>query len=180
MDKDSRLIFESFINPRGAAGVDKPAAEEAEGLSDQEYHKARKDAYEGAGEELGHGSIKVQLKKDTRLDCYKSGTVQEVRFAKGTIFNCDVNVGDYYECETDEYGTIAVFPDDVRVLKDGSEDKEEDAEDSAQTIIYLDLYTGKTSLLPRGDFEEAIEGLEKVKGKITVYRGEEYMVLVLP
>jgi len=58
--------------------------------------------------------------------------------------------------------------------------KSEDAERGAQTIIYLDLYTGKTSLLPQGDFEKAIEGLEKVKGKITVYRGEEYMVLVLP
>jgi hypothetical protein len=113
MDNDSRLIFEAFKD---------------KGLSDQEYHKARKDAYEGAGEELGHGPIKVELKKNTTIDCYKAGTVQGVRFSKGTIFNCDVNVGDYYECDTEEYGGIAVFPDDVRVLKDGSEDKEEDEE----------------------------------------------------
>ena len=57
--------------------------------------------------------------------------------------------------------------------------KEENAESGGQTYIYLDLYTGETSVLPRDDFEEAIQGLEKVKGKITVYRGEEYMVLVL-
>lgn len=58
--------------------------------------------------------------------------------------------------------------------------KSEDAESGVQTYIYLDLYTGKTSLIPRSEFEEAIEGLEKVKGKITVYRGEEYMVLAIP
>lgn len=90
--------------------------EDAEGPSDQEYHQMRKDAYEGAGEELGHGAIKVQLNKDTTMDCYKAGTVQGVRFVKGTIFNCDENVGDYYECDTEEYGGIAVFPKDVTVL----------------------------------------------------------------
>ena len=98
-------------------------AEDAEGMSDAEYHKARKDAFEGAGEELGHGPIKVQLKKNTTIDCYKAGTVQGVRFAKGTIFNCDVNVGDYYECDTEEYGGVAVFPYDVTVLS-GEENAE--------------------------------------------------------
>jgi len=98
-------------------------AENAEGLSDQEYHKARKDSFELPGEEIGNGPIKVRLNKDTRLDCYKSGTVQEVRFSKGTIFNCDENVGDYYECDTEEYGGIAVFPDDVTVLS-GEENAE--------------------------------------------------------
>jgi len=102
------------------------AAEDAEcrGMSAQEnaessaaaHHRMRKDAFEGAGEELGHGPIKVQLKQNTTIDCYKAGTVQGVRFAKGTIFNCDENVGDYYECDTEEYGGVAVFPDMVTVL----------------------------------------------------------------
>ena len=117
MTRDDHLIFEAFKN---------------KGLSDYEYHKARKDAFEGAGEEVGKGPIKVVLKHNTTLDCYKAGTVQGVRFVKGTIFNCDVNVGDYYECDTEEYGGIAVFPDDVKVLKDSSEGKEEDSEDSAE------------------------------------------------
>jgi len=118
MRKDDHLIYESLVQSRT------PVSEEnAQGLSDQEYHKARKDAYEGAGEELGHGPIKVQLKRDTTMDCYKAGTVQGVRFAKGTIFNCDVNVGDYYECDTEEYGGVAVFPDDVTVLS-GEENAE--------------------------------------------------------
>ena len=107
-----------ILSQQGVAG------ENAEGLSDQEYHKARKDSFELPGEEIGNGPIKVQLNKDTRLDCYKSGTVQGVRFSKGTIFNCDENVGDYYECDTEEYGGIAVFPDDVTVLSG-----EENAED---------------------------------------------------
>jgi len=98
--------------------------ENAEGLSDAEYHKARKDALHGAGEELGHGPIKVQLKQNTTIDCYKAGTVQGVRFSKGTIFNCDENVGDYYECDTEEYGGVAVFPDDVTVLS-GEENAEQ-------------------------------------------------------
>jgi hypothetical protein len=128
MRKDDHLIFEALMNKLPGAGPDAAlrntgAGENAEGMSDAEYHKARKDAFEGAGEELGHGSIKVQLNKDTRLDCYKSGTVQEVRFSKGTIFNCDENVGDYYECDTEEYGGIAVFPDDVTVLS-GEENAE--------------------------------------------------------
>jgi len=108
MNKDDHLIFEAFKN---------------KGLSDQEYHQARKDAYEGAGEQLGHGPIKVQLNKDTIMDCYKAGTVQGVTFAKGTIFNCDENAGDYYECDTEEYGGVAVFPDDVTVLS-GEENAE--------------------------------------------------------
>ena len=110
MDKDNHLIFEAY------------------GLSKKEYHQARKDAYEGAGEELGKGPIKVVLKHDTTIDCYKAGIVQGVRFVKGTIFNCDVNVGDYYECDTEEYGGIAVFPQDVKVLK-GEENAEDSAED---------------------------------------------------
>ena len=60
------------------------------------------------------------------------------------------------------------------------EEEEEDAQNAVQTYIYLDLYTGKTTIIPRNEFQEAIEGLEKVKGRLTVYRGEEYMVLVVP
>ncbi|NBP03506.1 MAG: hypothetical protein EBU90_26125 [Proteobacteria bacterium] len=59
-------------------------------------------------------------------------------------------------------------------------EEEEDAQNAVQTYIYLDLYTGKTTIIPRNEFQEAIEGLEKVKGRLTVYRGEEYMVLVVP
>jgi hypothetical protein len=49
-----------------------------------------------------------------------------------------------------------------------------------QTYVHLDLYTGKTSVIPAGEFQQAIDGLEKVRGKMTVYKGEEYMVLVVP
>jgi hypothetical protein len=195
---------ENAENTQPGAGPDAAlrntgAGENAEGMSDAEYHNARKDAFEDAGEELGHGPIKVQLKKNTTIDCYKAGTVQGVRFAKGTIFNCDVNVGDYYECDTEEYGGIAVFPEDVTVLKDenaehvpltlGEPDPAlkntgpgENAEGrpGMQTYIYLDLYTGKTSVIPSREFQDAIDGLEKVRGKMTVYKGEEYMVLVVP
>ena len=48
------------------------------------------------------------------------------------------------------------------------------------TYIHLDLYTGKTSVIPQREFQQAIDGLEKVRGKMTVYKGEEYMVLVVP
>jgi len=48
------------------------------------------------------------------------------------------------------------------------------------TYIHLDLYTGKTSVIPQREFQQAIDGLEKVGGKMTVYKGEEYMVLVVP
>ena len=100
-------------------------AEDAEGMSDQEYHKARKDAFEGAGEELGHGPIKLQLMRDQKFDCYKSGTAQEVEFVKGTIFNCEDAQSDYYHCETEEYGTIAVFPEGMKRLS-----REENAENA--------------------------------------------------
>lgn len=113
MRKDDHLIFEAFKN---------------KGLSDHEYHQARKDAYEGAGEELGHGPIKLQLMRDQKFDCYKSGTVQEVEFVKGTIFNCEDVQSDYYHCETGEYGTIAVFPEGMKRLS-GEEDAEDSAED---------------------------------------------------
>jgi len=119
--------------------------ENAEGLSDAEYHKARKDALHGAGEELGHGPIKVQLKQNTTIDCYKAGTVQGVRFVKGTIFNCDENVGDYYECDTEEYGGVAVFPDDVTVLS-GEENAEQGT--SGKRRLKYD-YEWVTAFLPR-------------------------------
>lgn len=98
-------------------------AEDAEGASDQEYHGMRKDALAGAGEELGDGPIKLQLLADEKLDCYKAGAVQSVRFAKGTIFNCVDAQSDFYHCETEEYGTIAVFPEHMKRL-----DRAEDAE----------------------------------------------------
>lgn len=62
-------------------------------------------------------------------------------------------------------------------IQSGSEDAEGPM---IQTYIHLDLYTGKTSVIPSEEFQEAIDGLEKVKGKMTVYKGEEYMVLVVP
>ena len=108
MRRDDHLIFEAFKN---------------RGLSDQEYHKARKDALEGPGEELGNGPIKLQLMRDQKFDCYKSGTVQEVEFVKGTIFNCEDAQSDYYHCETKEYGTIAVFPEGMKRLS-GEENAE--------------------------------------------------------
>jgi hypothetical protein len=183
MRKDDHLIFEAFQNKLPGAGPDAAlrntgAGENAEGMSDAEYHKARKDAFEGAGEELGHGPIKVQLNKDTRLDCYKSGTVQEVRFSKGTIFNCDENVGDYYECDTEEYGGIAVFPDDVTVLSG-----EENAEHVPLTLGKPDPALKNTgpgenaegSIVKEGDFFEAdgekyvCVGVENAGGKTVVH-----------
>jgi hypothetical protein len=120
-----RDAAEMMMSERGSG-----TSEDAEGFSDAEYHKMRKDALHGAGEELGHGPIKVQLKQNTTIDCYKAGTVQGVRFTKGTIFNCDENVGDYYECDTEEYGGVAVFPDDVTVLSERPA-----AEDDAEPIM---------------------------------------------
>lgn len=90
-------------------------AENAES-SASAHHRMRKDAFEGAGEEIGDGHIKVQLNADDRFSCSKAGAMQDVTFVKGTIFNCDGNAGDFYNCESDEYGTIAVFPDHVTVL----------------------------------------------------------------
>ena len=182
MRKDDHLIFEALQNKLPGAGPDAAlrntgAGENAEGMSDQEYHKARKDAFEGAGEELGHGPIKVQLNKNTTIDCYKAGTVQGVRFAKGTIFNCDVNVGDYYECDTEEYGGIAVFPDDVTVLKD------ENAEHVPLTLGEPDPALKNTgpgenaedNIVKEGDFFEAWDekyvcvGVEEVNGQMMVH-----------
>ena len=49
-----------------------------------------------------------------------------------------------------------------------------------QTFI-IDLYTGKVDVLPKGEFKDAIDGLEEVvsEGGITSYKGEEYIVVVL-
>ena len=84
---DKIAADEAYWSKKIAAGADQ-RAEDAEGASDQEYHRMRKDALTGAGEELGDGPIKLQLLADEKLDCYKAGAVQSVRFAKGTIFNC--------------------------------------------------------------------------------------------
>ena len=117
-----RDATEMMMSERGSG-----TSEDAEALSDAEHHQMRKDAMEGAGEQLGQGSVKVQLNKDATLDCYKAGTVQGVRFVKGTVFNCEPRDSDFYVCETDAYGTVAVFPDDVTVLT-GKHASQDDAE----------------------------------------------------
>ena len=49
-----------------------------------------------------------------------------------------------------------------------------------ETFI-IDLYTGKVDVLPKGEFEDATDGLEEVvsEGGIVSYRGEEYIVVIL-
>lgn len=46
--------------------------------------------------------------------------------------------------------------------------------------IIVDLYSGRSEELPQEEFKEATRGLKKVVGDVTVYKGEEYIVLVLP
>jgi len=91
-------------------------SEDTQGLSDQEYHQARKFGLESAGEVVGKGPIKIQLTKDQTLLCTRDGREQEVKFVKGVIFNCDEWVGDYYHCESKKYGGVAVFPPDIKLL----------------------------------------------------------------
>jgi len=91
-------------------------SEDKKGLSDQEYHQARKFGLESAGEVVGKGPIKIQLTKDQTLLCTRDGREQEVKFVKGVIFNCDEWVGDYYHCESKKYGGVAVFPPDIKLL----------------------------------------------------------------
>ena len=182
MNRDNELMMEAFqkrmlsnASAPDAALRNTGAGENAEGLSDAEYHQARKDAFEGAGEELGHGPIKVQLKQNTTMDCYKAGTVQGVRFSKGTIFNCDENVGDYYECDTEEYGGVAVFPDMVNVLKDESA---EHVAAGAPDAALRNTGAGENAednVVKEGDFYEAhgekyvCVGVEEVDGQIMVH-----------
>jgi len=169
MDKDNHLIWEAFQNKLPGAGPDAAlrntgAGENAEGMSDAEYHKARKDAFEGAGEELGHGPIKVQLKQNTTIDCYKAGTVQGVRFSKGTIFNCDENVGDYYECDTEEYGGVAVFPYDVTVLS-GEENAESADERKERTQRKWQMNKNRWANWKKENPEAAAKHAAKKQGK---------------
>ena len=46
--------------------------------------------------------------------------------------------------------------------------------------MIIDLYSGKSEELPTEEFKLATKGLKKVEGVVTVYRGEEYIVVVLP
>lgn len=46
--------------------------------------------------------------------------------------------------------------------------------------LYVDLYTGETSVVLKEDYEDAISGLEMVDGELTSWKGEEYMVIEVP
>jgi hypothetical protein len=65
----------------------------------------------GRGEEYGTGEVKLLLLRDEKFDCYLHGTVQSVSFHRGTMFHCEPFDGEFYNCESDEYGTIAITPD---------------------------------------------------------------------
>ena len=43
--------------------------------------------------------------------------------------------------------------------------------------ILIDLYTGKSELIPSDEVKEATYGLKKKKGVLNVWKGEEYMVV---
>ena len=43
--------------------------------------------------------------------------------------------------------------------------------------ILIDLYTGKSELIPSDEVKVAIHGLKKKKGVLNVWKGEEYMVV---
>ena len=43
--------------------------------------------------------------------------------------------------------------------------------------ILIDLYTGKSELIPSDEVKVATKGLKKVKGDVNVWQGEEYMVV---
>jgi len=45
--------------------------------------------------------------------------------------------------------------------------------------ILIDLYNGSSEILPAEEAKEAIKGLKKKKGDVTVWRGEEYLVVEL-
>lgn len=46
--------------------------------------------------------------------------------------------------------------------------------------ILIDLYTGASEELPKGEEKLATKGLKKKKGAVNVWRGEEYIVVELP
>lgn len=43
--------------------------------------------------------------------------------------------------------------------------------------ILIDLYTGKSELIPADEVKEATYGLKKKKGATNVWKGEEYIVV---
>lgn len=43
--------------------------------------------------------------------------------------------------------------------------------------ILIDLYNGSSEVLPFEEAKEAVLGLKKKKGDVTVWRGEEYLVI---
>jgi hypothetical protein len=43
--------------------------------------------------------------------------------------------------------------------------------------ILIDLYNGSSEILPFEEAKEAVLGLKKKKGDLTLWKGEEYMVV---
>ena len=92
----------------------------------------------GRGEEYGTGEVKLLLLREEKFDCYLNGTIQSVAFFKGTIFNCEPFDGEFYYCESDEYGTIAITPDahmkivDAPAGSTNTEDEDAEGRSNAQ------------------------------------------------
>lgn len=59
--------------------------------------------------------MKVRLIEDKVLDCYVNGSIESVKYSKGTIFDVEEFNGEYYNCESKE-GTIPIFEEDCEVI----------------------------------------------------------------
>jgi len=43
--------------------------------------------------------------------------------------------------------------------------------------ILIDLYNGKSEIIPSSEVEDATDGLKLKKGAVKVWKGEEYLVV---
>ena len=43
--------------------------------------------------------------------------------------------------------------------------------------ILIDLYNGKSEIIPSSEVEDATDGLKLKKGDVRVWKGEEYLVV---
>jgi len=165
MDRDSHLIFEALESKfTQSKGIETYAANQLEKMI----------------KELENISTAVHLSKSSHLDQLLSrvrDTVEMLMSERGS--GTSEQSEDYANQRKEKFDRA------MDNLKDRENERDEMLKDSEEaegpvTYIELDLYTGKTTVLPHEEFKDAVEGLQKVRGKITVYVGEEYMVLVVP
>ena len=141
--------------------------ENAEGQSvgsGSEYHKARKDAFEGTGEEIGKGRIKLELTQDENFTCVRNMEEQDVRFVKGTIFNCNEWEGDFYTCQSKEYGGIVVFPNNVKILSAPPGE-----------VTHMNDEEAESPSTPPGDFTGSLLSGRRQKDKLAVSNPSKYI-----